>query len=102
MEPYAGPAPRRCSQWRLQLARRKLQGMAVNADPELESAAPHRLRYDLSASLEDRRPHHHRAGTSRVGSAFPKGYISPNFKALTFKIPAREHRTPTHGRRERY
>jgi hypothetical protein len=35
-------------------------------------------------------------------SGFPRGYISPNFKVLTSNIPAREHRTPIHGRRERY
>ena len=40
--------------------------------------------------------------TSRAVSGFPRGYISPNFKVLTSNIPAREHRTPTHGRRERY
>ena len=42
------------------------------------------------------------AGTGRAVSGFPRGYISPNFKVLTSNIPAREHRTPTHGRRERY
>ena len=44
----------------------------------------------------------HGAGTSRAVSGFPRGYISPNFKVLTSNIPAREHRTPTHGRREHY
>jgi hypothetical protein len=44
----------------------------------------------------------HGAGSSRAVSGFPRGYISPNFKVLTSNIPAREHRTPTHGRRERY
>jgi hypothetical protein len=39
----------------------------------------------------------HGAGTSRAVSGFPRGYISPNFKVLTSNIPAREHRTPTHG-----
>jgi hypothetical protein len=43
----------------------------------------------------------HGAGTSRAVSGFPRGYISPNFKVLTSNIPAREHRTPTHERRER-
>ena len=35
--------------------------------------------------------------SGRLVSEFPRGYISPNFKVLTSNIPAREHRTPTHG-----
>jgi hypothetical protein len=41
-------------------------------------------------------------GTSQAVSGIPRGYISPNFKVLASNIPAREHGTPTHGRRERY
>jgi hypothetical protein len=67
-------------------------------------------RYGLQSWIEaaKKRLHHnvlaiaHGASTSRAVSGFPRGYISPNFKVLTSNIPAREHRTPTHGRRERY